>query len=253
MREPGPAVVLKLLRGAFLVFPFMAAAFWLATPLGFWGALYLAFLMELLPALALAQLPLVDEDAPLPRIPVYLSSAAVILLVGAGALLVGKREVGIVAMGLGPADPALVTAWSVGLTLGALFLLAVFLYLRRHFRIRETTLLARLIPVTRREKGVFVLLSLSAGLGEELAYRGFLVPVLSPLLGGAWPAAVLASAVFGLLHAYQGWIGVFRTGILGFILALSMVLSGTLWPAILAHAILDVMAGVVLGRLLLKE
>jgi membrane protease YdiL (CAAX protease family) len=244
---------MRLLKGAFLVFPVMAVVFWLATPLGFWGALYLTFLLELLPALALAQLPLVDEEAPLPRIPVYLSSAAVILLVGAGAFLAGQKEVGIVAMGLGPADPALVAGWALGLTLSALLLLAVFLYLRRRFRIRETTLLSQLLPVTKWEKGVFVLLSLSAGLGEELAYRGFLLPALSPLLGGFWPATVLASAVFGVLHAYQGWIGVFRTGILGFILALSMVLSGTLWPAILSHAILDVLAGVVLGRLLLKE
>ena len=69
----------------------------------------------------------------------------------------------------------------------------------------------------------------------------------------SWGAALLSSAVFGLLHAYQGWLGVFRTALLGFVLAASLILTGVLWPAILAHAILDVIAGIVLGESLVKE
>jgi len=72
-------------------------------------------------------------------------------------------------------------------------------------------------------------------------------------LGWNWGAALLSSAVFGLLHAYQGWLGVLRTAVLGMILAASFIVSGVLWPAILAHAILDMIAGLVLGETLVRE
>jgi len=76
---------------------------------------------------------------------------------------------------------------------------------------------------------------------------------LTLLLGWSWGAALLSSTLFGLLHAYQGWLGIVRTAALGFVLAASFIITGALWPAILAHAILDVMAGVFLGESLVKE
>jgi membrane protease YdiL (CAAX protease family) len=100
---------------------------------------------------------------------------------------------------------------------------------------------------------MFVALSLAAGLGEEVAYRGFLIPTLTVVLGWSWGAALLSSAAFGILHAYQGWLGVIRTAALGLILAASLILSGALWPAILAHAILDIVVGVFLGEILVRE
>jgi len=156
-------------------------------------------------------------------------------------------------MGMDPVPWSFLALWTVSLSLAAMVLVAVFLAVRRLFHLEETTLLARLLPQTRREKAIFVVLSLAAGWGEEVAYRGFLVPVLTVVLGGAWPGVVLSSAVFGLLHAYQGLLGIGRTALLGLILAASLVLTGSLWPAVFAHAILDVVAGVFLGEALVKE
>ena len=243
----------RVAKGAGSVFPVLAGLFWLATPLGLWEALFLAFLLELLPALAVAQLPLVDEEEVLPRVPVYLSSGGMILGIGWMALLVGRGSIGDEAMGLGPAPIGMVAGWTVGLSLVALLLLWGGLIFRRRRGIPETPLLVKLLPETLKEKAVFALLSLAAGLGEELAYRGFLIPVLTGLLGSAWVAAALSAAVFGILHAYQGWLGVGRTALLGFVFAASLIISGTLWPAILAHAILDLLAGLVLGETLVKE
>jgi len=253
---PGPSppeLAGRLARGSLLFFPVLAVLFWVGTPLGFWGAMYLTLLLELLPAMAVAQLPLVDEEAPLPRVPVYLSSAFLILLMGSGAWVVGRAELGPAVMGLDPVPLALLAPWALGLTVGALLLLGLSLGLRRLLGLEETPLLAQLLPRTGREKGVFVVLSMAAGWGEEMAYRGFLIPALALVLGGVWPAALLSSAVFGLLHAYQGLLGMVRTALLGFVLAGSLVLSGSLWPAIVAHAILDVVAGVFLGEVLVKE
>ena len=248
-----PPEVARMVKGSLVFFPVLAVLFWWVTPLGFWGAIYLALLLELLPALALAQLPLVDDGEPLQRIPVYLSSAVIILVMGGFALLVGKGEVGLEAMGLGLGAWPTLWPWTLGLVMAATVLLWAFLLFRKALGIGESQLLLQLLPKTRAEKFVFVLLSLAAGVGEELAYRGFLVPALTTVLGWSWGAALLSSAVFGLLHAYQGWLGIARTAALGFVLAASLILTGTIWPAILAHAILDVLAGIVFGESLVKE
>jgi membrane protease YdiL (CAAX protease family) len=248
-----PPVVIRIVGGSLLFFPVLTALFWLGTPLGFWGATYLAFLLELLPALSVAQLPLVDDDGPLPRVSVYLSSAALILGIGCVGLLVGWKELGAETMGLGPATWGSVSIWTVGLFLFALLLLWGFLLYRRAVGIRESPLLIQLLPRTGTEKVLFVFLSLAAGMGEEIAYRGYLIPALTLLLGWDWGAALISSAVFGVLHAYQGWLGIARTAALGLVLATSFILSGVLWPAILAHAILDMIAGLVLGETLVGE
>jgi len=251
--NPVPPPVARLVKGSVLFFPLLTALFWLGTPLGLWGAMYLAFLLELLPALSVAQLPLVDDEGPLDRISVYLSSGAIILGVGGAGLLVGWKEFGVEGMGLGSAAWGPVIIWTAGLSLAACLLLWGFLLFRKAAGIRETPLLVQLLPETRTEKTLFVFLSLAAGVGEEIAYRGYLIPALTLQLGWDWGAALLSSAVFGLLHAYQGWLGIARTAALGLVLAASFILSGVLWPAILAHAILDMLAGLVFRESLVRE
>jgi membrane protease YdiL (CAAX protease family) len=248
-----PPVVARLLKGSFLFFPLLAVLFWIGTPLGFLSAAYLALALELLPALGLAQLPLLDEDVPLPRLPVYLSSAGVILLMGWLGLMIGWEEFGLGAMGLLTFDPGIVLMWTGGLILAAFLLMGGFLVFRRSVGIQEAPFLEQLLPETGKEKAVFVVLSFSAGLGEEVAYRGFLVPALTLVFGSVLGAALLSSLVFGILHAYQGWLGVVRTALLGMALAAAFIFTGTLWPSILAHAMLDVLVGVVFGKTLMKE
>jgi membrane protease YdiL (CAAX protease family) len=241
-----------LLLVALALFPVVVAAVRLVTPLGFWSALYLAFLIELLPVLAVAQLPSVEGEV-LPRLPVYLSSAVVILVLGCVALLLGMGSFGGVAMGLGPVSWPNLLVWTAVLSMAAMLLVVLVFLFRRAMGFRESPLLVDLLPVTRAEKGVFVLLSMAAGFGEELAYRGFLIPGLALMLGGEWTAALLSSVLFGVLHAYQGWLGVLRTAALGLLLAAGFLISGSLWPAILAHAILDMMAGLVVGESLVAD
>jgi membrane protease YdiL (CAAX protease family) len=118
---------------------------------------------------------------------------------------------------------------------------------RRRAKIPETRLLRELIPRTRQEKWIFAGLSFAAGVGEEVAFRGYALTALTPFLGGAWGAAAFTSLVFGLLHAYQGPVGMARTTLLGFVLAASFAVSGSLWPAIAAHVALDLLGGLLWG------
>ena len=99
-----------------------------------------------------------------------------------------------------------------------------------------------------------MILSLAAGLGEEIVYRGYLLAVLAPLFDGPWTAALVSSMAFAVLHAYQGPVGIVRSGLLGFLFAAAFLLHGSLWPVIAVHAGVDLVSGLVLGpRMLASE
>jgi membrane protease YdiL (CAAX protease family) len=87
----------------------------------------------------------------------------------------------------------------------------------------------------------------TAGFGEEIIWRGFLMTRVAGLLGEgrrAWiTSLVLTSTVFGLLHLYQGLSGVFMTGISGLLLGSLFLLSGrNLWLPIITHGMLNTMS-----------
>lgn len=101
-----------------------------------------------------------------------------------------------------------------------------------------------ILPRTRAELGLFGGLSLTAGFCEEFLFRGYFVWVFAPWLGW-WGAAAVSAVLFGVLHIYQGWGGVIRTGATGVLLTLVVALTGSLWPAIVLHALVDVGSGIV--------
>ena len=251
--NPYPSALLRVLKLGFLAYPLLAWALWRWSPLGFWGSAFLALLVELLPILGLAQLPLADDEGEIPLAPVYLSSAAMILALGWGAVVIGVRELGRGAMGLDPGTLGSTLAWGGGLMAAIHLLQGAFFVARRRLGIRESRILLRILPRTPGEKGLFVLLSLAAGVGEELAFRAFALPALILVTGSVSGSVVLSSAAFGLLHGYQGWMGILRTGLMGLLLAVTFVLTGSLWPLVIAHAGLDLVSGLILGDKLLKE
>lgn len=83
------------------------------------------------------------------------------------------------------------------------------------------------------------LFSAFVGLHEEVLFRGFIMGRLKAILRSNAAAVVLSSLVFGLLHFYQGPIGVVQTTSVGMVLAMVVIRCGSLWPAILAHAAFD--------------
>jgi sarcosine oxidase len=143
---------------------------------------------------------------------------------------------------------------SAGLAVvSALVLLAVVIMIRqRRLALRDDEALAGvraqmahlevMLPHDRRELGWFYRLSLTAGICEELLYRGYIIWYL-----GAWlppvGAALAASVIFGFGHAYQGRRGVITTGIFGGVLAAVYLVSGSLLLPIVMHALIDAHSG----------
>jgi membrane protease YdiL (CAAX protease family) len=97
-----------------------------------------------------------------------------------------------------------------------------------------------LLPRTAREGWWFALVALSAGVCEELVFRGWLLQVLTRL-GGLQGLVLLAVAalIFGLMHAYQGPLGVLSTTALAVALIGVTVMTGSLLVPMALHVLLD--------------
>ncbi len=101
---------------------------------------------------------------------------------------------------------------------------------------------APLLPHTKNERRWFSFLSFTAGIVEELAYRGFLVWYFDQLTN-LWLAVALSSLVFGIAHFYQGVGGILKTGAAGLVLALLYVWTGSIWVPMLMHWLVDDVQG----------
>ena len=224
-----------------------------STPLRWLDALFLAALIELLPVFAVIQVDLV-RDLAVERVQVYVTSAVTIFFLGVLSLALGSRLVGMEGMGLRiePGRVAYVMSWGAGVLVLGTATLWFFLVLRKRGGWGESRVVHELLPVTRREKGLYTALSLCAGFGEELAYRGYAIPAVIVAGGSAPVALALTSTAFAVLHSYQGVLGVVRTGVVGVIMGAVFLHTGSLWPPIVGHVLIDLAVGMVLADKLLS-
>jgi membrane protease YdiL (CAAX protease family) len=97
-------------------------------------------------------------------------------------------------------------------------------------------------PRSAAEHGRFQWISLTAGITEEVIFRGFLIGVFA-MVFPVWIAASIATAVFVLAHLYQGPSGMLRILPVSAGLALIFVIGGSLWPVMILHALTDGISG----------
>jgi uncharacterized protein len=111
---------------------------------------------------------------------------------------------------------------------------------RRRRLIRSAAAFSALLPRTTSERPLFILFAITAGITEEILYRGFLIPYLAWAMNAPnWLGpAILAGMIFGLLHVYQGWRGVLMTGVLGMAFGV-LYLSIGLLALMVVHTLLD--------------
>lgn len=97
----------------------------------------------------------------------------------------------------------------------------------------------RFMPQTSAEYWRFQLLSVTAGVTEEIIFRGFLIAALASLLP-LWAAALAALVIFVALHVYQGIAQLPGVFLAGAAMTAIYLVSGSLYPAIAAHVLVDV-------------
>lgn len=208
--------------------------------------LLVAGLLVTLPLLSLAQVPLL----PLVRlrpIEVYRSSAGT--MAGLAALVVAAAWTGPGLDVLGLSDVNWGRDLVRGVTLfgGCVVLTLASLGLERFVPSEGSDFTRLLLPKTPRERWAFVAVTLVAAVGEEAVYRSYLITQIAPHFGGPWGGLLLSSAAFGVLHAYQGPVGVVRTAVVGAWLGLGWIMFGSLWPSVIAHLLMNLGAGLVLA------
>ena len=218
----------------------------------FWQALGLSLYGVLLPSLAVAQLPLLGKIE-VGRVSIYRGSGATILSVGALAAALGWLSNGGAFSGFMPVSLSRILLWTCGVTGAGLALIWASQAVARRRGDGAIEFVLQLIPRTAREKRLFVGLSIIAGFGEEIAYRGYMLTTLELLGLGHWGSGLISSAAFGMLHAYQGPAGVLRTGLTGLALTLPVLVTGSLIPSIVSHALMNIVAGLAIGPRMVAE
>jgi membrane protease YdiL (CAAX protease family) len=134
------------------------------------------------------------------------------------------------------------------LTIGALLVLTRSLVRSEEGRrrARESIASARVFaPHTAIEKRWFDAMAVSAGIEEELIFRGFCFAYLAAWVPGMPTGVVIALAalVFGLGHLYQGAAGIVKTGALGVLFGVLFWMTGSVWAPILLHVVVDLSSG----------
>jgi membrane protease YdiL (CAAX protease family) len=89
---------------------------------------------------------------------------------------------------------------------------------------------------------LFLVVVTLAGLTEELLFRGVLSRTLETTRLGFWIGAGLASAAFAAMHLQYGVRGQIVIFAVGMTLAWIRARSGSLWPAVVCHAVNNVLA-----------
>ncbi len=93
--------------------------------------------------------------------------------------------------------------------------------------------------------GALVAVWFSAGFGEEIIWRGYIMKNIAGFLGDtkkSWIISLIfTSFLFGVLHFYQGPAGMIKTGVAGLFLGIVFIRNGkqNLWINILVHGFID--------------
>ena len=107
--------------------------------------------------------------------------------------------------------------------------------------------LRTVLPSTPGEARVFHGVAVTAGICEEVLYRGYLLWYFQSLVPGG-VAIAAAILVFGLAHVYQGVRGMFATGVAGALSMAVYLLTESLLGPIVLHVTLDLVNGVTIYR-----
>ena len=120
----------------------------------------------------------------------------------------------------------------------ALTVLGVFAA-RRDVTVRSVGDIGALLPRNRAELAYGAALSINAGIVEELLFRLALPTLVFAVTGNSVVAIVVAIALFGSLHLYQGVAGVVGSTVIGTVLMAVFLATGSIVTAIALHALID--------------
>ena len=166
----------------------------------------------------------------------------VVILVGlaAVALVVARRD-NIMLFPSFEWTPRLIML-SIGALAGVVALAEGLLIARSPDQRRE--LWARqIIPGNNAERAVWLVSATVAGATEEIIFRGVFFALLAEITGSVAAAAVVSAIVFALAHYRQGWKSMAFIAPTALLFQWLVIYSGSLAPAMIVHAIYNIIRG----------
>lgn len=97
------------------------------------------------------------------------------------------------------------------------------------------------LPRSKKEKILFSFVAFSAGVCEEIVFRGFLLFLMMAVFPDIpiYLVVLIPSIAFGISHCYQGLGGVLKTGILGALFMCLYLVTDSLILVMLLHFFMD--------------
>lgn len=105
-----------------------------------------------------------------------------------------------------------------------------------------------MLPHGTADLGWWALVSLTAGIVEELVYRGVMLALWQRVFGSWWAAVIVCVTVFSLAHFVQGWRSMALIVIIATAFHLIVRFTGDLYTAMAVHCVYDFAAGILLQR-----
>lgn len=108
------------------------------------------------------------------------------------------------------------------------------------------------MPTQRHELPLYFLMCFSAGIFEEIIFRGFLVTYCFHLFSGLnnpelW-AVIIPAIIFSVAHYYQGGKAVIKIVVLSVLFGFIFIRSGSLLVVMLLHFLVDALGGILTMR-----
>lgn len=126
-------------------------------------------------------------------------------------------------------------------------ILAILVYL---LKAGKNPAMREIVPHGRTEAIVYLLLSLSAGICEEIVFRGYLQRQFTAITRSAVAGLLIQAVIFGIGHAYQGMRLVPVIVVLGCLFGLLAQWRRSLRPGMIAHFLQDGIGGLMASHFL---
>ena len=177
------------------------------------------------------------------RLAHFRTSTLSLVYLAAGSFAVAKAQ----RIGLFPREVPALPGVVAGIVMYVLAV-AVMLPKWRNAVVKRARVVHLFVADTWQERGWWLAVSLAAGIGEEITWRGVQTALLMPLVGEYWVAGLISGISFALAHWMQGWRS--AVGILLFAMGFQAIvfLSGSLYVAMAVHVAYDITCGLCFGR-----
>jgi membrane protease YdiL (CAAX protease family) len=169
-------------------------------------------------------------------------------------VLWGARQSGGLRQLLGIHRAGAVEIWTdfaiaVGFWFGSLIVLGAVAVLLRLAHLHPEDIrgvVTQMAPASLGDLAFWIALSISAGICEELIFRGYLQQQFTALTHRIWLGIAISAVFFGVAHGYEGASGVLLITLYGAFFGILAHLRRSLRAGMFAHAWHDSLSGIVL-------